>query len=317
MPSILLTVLPVFGLIAIGYGAARTGFIGAQASQGLSQFVFNMALPALLFRTMVVTEPEGAGLASLWLTFFGAIAIIWIAAAFLSHLTPALAGDGGASAAMASSFGNLVMLGLPLTLSHFGEAGAVPVLFIISVHAPILWLIAVLHLEAARQQQVPSLLLLGRALALELLKNPIVLALVLGSLWRLTSLGLNPIIDKTLDLLASAGVPTALVALGLSLAGYSLKGQWGGIAILIVLKMIALPAVVWVLAAKVASLPALWVDVAVVLAAMPTGANAYLFAQRYTTATPAVSGAIAFGTAVPDRQRSDLDGSTYRGRTTQ
>jgi malonate transporter len=125
-----------------------------------------------------------------------------------------------------------------------------------------------------------------------------VLALVLGSLWRFTGFGLDPIIDKTLDLLGGAGVPAALVALGLSLAGYSLKGQWGGIAIVIVLKMLMLPLVVWVLAAKVMHLPQLWIEVAVLLAAMPTGANAYLFAQRYTAATPAVSGAIAVGTAL-------------------
>ena len=182
--------------------------------------------------------------------------------------------------------------------SGFGEAGAFPVSFIISVHAPILWLVAVVHLEAARQGQVPSVLLLGRVLGLELVKNPIVLALVVGSLWRFSGFGLNPIIDRTLDLLAGAGVPTALIALGLSLAGYSLRGQWSGIALLIALKMVVLPCVVWIAAAKIMQLPVLWTHVAVLLAAMPTGANAYLFAQRYTTTTPAVSGAIAFGTVV-------------------
>ena len=298
MGSILATILPVFGLIAAGTLAARTGFIGAAAAQGMGQFVFNMALPALLFRSMVLMEPQSLGLASLWLAYFGSIAIVWIAATILSRATPALAGDGGSSAAMASAFGNVVMLGLPLTLSHFGPEGALPVSLIISVHAPILWLVAVLHLEAARQHQVPSPLLLARSLGLELLRNPIVLALVLGSLWRFTGFGLDPIIDKTLDLLGGAGVPAALVALGLSLAGYSLKGQWGGIAILIVLKMLMLPLVVWVLAAKIMHLPQLWIEVAVLLAAMPTGANAYLFAQRYTAATPAVSGAIAVGTAL-------------------
>ena len=296
MSAILLTVLPVFGLIAMGYVAARTQFIGREATQGLSQFVFNMALPALLFRTMVVMEKQGAGLLSLWIAYFGALAVVWIAASFLSRVTPALTGDGGAATAMASTFGNVVMLGLPLTLSHYGEAGALPVSFIISVHAPILWLVAVVQLEAARQGQAPSPLLLGRVLGLELSKNPIVLALVLGSLWRFSGLGLNPIIDRTLDLLAGAGVPTALVALGLSLASYSLKGQWSGIAVLVILKMIVLPCIVWIAAAQIMHLQPLWIHVAVLIAAMPTGANAYLFAQRYTKTTPAVSGAIAFGT---------------------
>jgi malonate transporter and related proteins len=298
MSSILLTVLPVFGLIAIGYIAARTGFIGPEASRGLSEFVFNMALPAMLFRTMVTLEPQSAELAPLWIAYFSAIAVIWIVAAFVSRLTPSLGGDGGSSAGMASSFGNIVMLGFPLTLAHFGERGALPVSLIISIHAPILWLVAVLHLESARRRAAPSPVLLARLLALELARNPIVLALVLGTLWRMTGFGLSGIIDRTLDLLGDAGIPTALVALGLSLAGYSLRGQWSGIALIIALKMIALPAVVWLFTAKLVQVPHLWVQVSVLIAAMPTGANAYLFAQRYTTTTPAVSGAIAIGPAL-------------------
>ena len=61
--------------------------------------------------------------------------------------------------------------------------------------------------------------------------------------------------------------------------------------------MILLPIVIWIFAAKLVGLPHLWIEVAVLIAAMPTGANAYLFAQRYETAIPAVSGAIAIGTA--------------------
>jgi malonate transporter len=295
MSSILVTVLPVFGLIALGYLAARSGFIGAEASAGLSLFVFNMALPALLFRTMVVMEGQSADFIPLWLAYFSAVAVVWIAAAFLSRASPSLAGGGGSSAAMTSVFGNLVMLGLPLTISHFGPEGTLPVSLIISVHAPILWLAATLHLEGARHGKVPSPILLARTLGLELVRNPIVAALIAGSLWRFTGLGLHPIIDRTLDLLGEAGVSTALVALGLSLAGYSLKGQWGGIAILTGLKMIALPITVWIFTAKIFTLPPLWVHVSILLAAMPTGANAYLFAQRYNLAAPAVSGSIAFG----------------------
>jgi malonate transporter and related proteins len=296
MSPILATVLPVFGLIALGTLAAKTGFISAPASKALAEFVFNMALPALLFRTMVLIKAEAAGIASLWVAFFGAIAIVWVIAARLARTTPALASDGGATAGMGAGFGNIVMLGLPLTFAHFGEAGALPVSLIVSVHAPVLWLVAVLHFETSRQNRTLSLWVLLRSLGRELVRNPIVLALLLGSAWRLTGFGLTPVIDRTLALLADAGVPTALVALGLSLAGYSLKGQWRAIGLLIALKMIALPFAVWILSSLVLELPPLWTHVGVLLAAMPTGANAYLFAQRYSTATPAVSGAIAIGT---------------------
>jgi predicted permease len=48
----------------------------------------------------------------------------------------------------------------------------------------------------------------------------------------------------------------------------------------------------------VVSVPPLWAQVAVLFAAMPTGANAFLFSQRNEEAVAAVSGAIAMGTAL-------------------
>jgi predicted permease len=64
------------------------------------------------------------------------------------------------------------------------------------------------------------------------------------------------------------------------------------------LKMLLLPLTVWLIARYVVGLDPFWTQNALVLAAMPTGANAYLFAERYGTGTASVSGAIGLGTAV-------------------
>ncbi len=297
MSSILTTILPVFGLIALGFICARTKFIGAAAGQGLSQVVFNLAMPALLFRTVAVIDQQSLSPWPLWMALFGGIATVWIVTTVLARTT-SLIDAAPASAAMGASFGNLAMLGLPLTLAHFGDRAALPVGLILSIHAPILWLAAVIHIEAAGQGRLPSFLTVIRQLASQLIRNPIVLALLLGSLWRMTGLGLHPVPDRFLELLGEAGIPTALVALGLSLAGYSLKGQWRSIITLMTLKMLLLPLAVWVIARYVVGLDPFWTQIALVLAAMPTGANAYLFAERYASGTAPVSGAIALGTAL-------------------
>jgi predicted permease len=297
MSSIFTTILPVFGLIALGYLSAKSNFIAASAGRGLSQYVFNLALPALLFRSIVVIEPQAAPPWELWLAYFGALALLWIIATPLVRMNKALAGYGGASALMTAAFGNLVMLGFPISQAHFGDQATLPVSLVISIHAPVLWLAATIHLETARHGKLSPLPLL-RQLGLELLKNPIVLALLAGSVWHLTEFGLHPVADKLLDLLGDAGVPTALVALGLTLASYPLKGHGNGIALLIALKMLLLPVLVWAMVSFAISLPPLWTKVAVLLAAMPAGANAYLFAQRHDSAAAASSGAIAIGTAV-------------------
>ena len=52
MNAILTTVLPVFGMILIGYALAKARIIDQVAGRGISLFVFNLAIPAFLFQTV-------------------------------------------------------------------------------------------------------------------------------------------------------------------------------------------------------------------------------------------------------------------------
>jgi len=296
--SILNTVLPVFGMIVLGYGFTRGRIFDAAAGRGISLFVFNVAIPALLFKTVATMEPQQAAPWGLWLAFFGGLAVTWVAAALVSRVVPSLNISGGAAASMAAGFGNLALLGTPLALSHFGQQVAIPLGMILSIHAPILWFAAVLHRALFQTQQTFAIGRTAKDLFRSLATNAIVLGLLAGTLWRTTGLGLHPVFGSMLDMLAAASVPTALFALGVSLAGYSLKGSWSGMFAVIALKMVLMPVLVFVMVRYVVSIPPLWAQVAVLFAAMPTGANAFLFSQRNEEAVAAVSGAIALGTAL-------------------
>ena len=298
MDAILTTVLPVFGLIVLGYAFAWAKVTDASSFKGLSQFVFNIAIPALLFKTTSTMDMTNVAPWNLWGAFFGGLVITWTAATLVSKHVSSLDYSGGASASMAAGFGNLAMLGTPLALSHFGQQVGVPLGIILSVHAPILWTAATLQREIARHKGSPNWLAMGRELITSLGKNAIVISLLMGALWRFTGLGLHPIPERMLTMLADASVPTALFALGASLAAYSLKGASAGMAALIGLKMLLFPFCVFMLTRFVFPLPPLYAKLAVLFAAMPTGANAFLFAQRNEEAAPAVSAAVAAGTGL-------------------
>lgn len=298
MDSILTTVLPVFGMIVLGYGFTRARVFDAAAGRGLSLFVFNLAIPALLFKTVATMGAQQGAPWALWIAFFGGLGITWVAAALVSRIVPSLDVSGGAAASMAAGFGNLALLGTPLALAHFGQQVAIPLGMILSIHAPILWFTAMLHRALFQTTGGFSIGRTAKELFRHLATNAIVLALVAGSLWRVTGWGLHPIFGTMLGMLADASVPTALFALGVSLAGYSLKGSWSGMFALIGLKMVLMPLLVFTLVHHVVSIPPLWGHVAILFAAMPTGANAFLFSQRNSEATAAVSGAIALGTAL-------------------
>jgi len=289
-----LIVAPVFALIAAGYVAVLFRFVSETANKGISEFAFSIAIPALLFRTIVVSEFPSVSAFSIWGAFYGALALTWIAAILLSSVLRQAREDGPVFA-IGAVYGNIVMLGIPLTLSALGSQAAGPMALILSVNTPLLWLCGTLQMAWLDRKQSGSPASLILPIILDLARNPIMLALGFGLLWRLTGLGLHPVVDRTVELLAQAGSPTALIALGINLLRFEVRGAKLGIVIMCALKLLAMPAVAWMLA-HLLQLPPVVTAVVVLFAAMPTGANAYIFAVQYQRLVNPVSGTVALGT---------------------
>jgi malonate transporter and related proteins len=298
MQHVLTTVAPIFALLALGYVAGRFNWVGAQTAKGLADFTFTLAIPALLFRATATAHLPAAGILGLWAAFFGAVGIVWLAATVATRYILHRPDADGAPIAMSSGFGNIVMLGIPLAIGLYGDAAASPSAMIASLHSPLLWLVASTHMALADRSRATSAWATLTALVRDLSRNTIILAIVAGTLWRLTGLGIHPVPLKAISLLAQAGVPCALVSLGLSLVGFRIAGQRATLATILVLKLVAAPLVAWVLAARVFGLSPVEAGIVTLFAAMPTGANAYLFANRYGIAVNSASGAVALGTII-------------------
>ncbi len=289
-----LIVAPVFALIAAGYAAVLFRFVSETANKGISEFAFSIAIPALLFRTVVVSEFPSVSAVQVWVAYYGALALCWGAALLMSSVLGQEREDG-AVFAIGSVYGNIVMLGIPLTLSALGSQAAGPMALILSVNTPLLWLCGTLQMAWIDRKQAGSAASLLLPIILDLARNPIMLAIGLGLLWRFTGFGLHPVVDRTVELLAQAGSPTALIALGINLFRFEIRGAKLGIVLMCALKLLAMPAIAWTLA-HLLQLPPLVTGVVVLFAAMPTGANAYIFAVQYQRLVNPVSGAVALGT---------------------
>jgi len=296
--QVFLIVAPVFGLIAIGYAAALSRLLSEAAHKGISEFTFGIAMPALLFRTIALTDIPAVEPLRLWGAYFGAVAAVWILATALTVLVLRRPAGDAPSIAMGSVYGNVVMLGIPLALAVFGDEAAAPMALILSINTPLLWTGGTLHMAWAEHKAGTSLARLMLSILGDLARNPVILAIVAGSLWRLSGLGLHPLADKVLALLGQSGVPCALVALGAGLTQFQIKGQAATLTTMLALKLVAQPAIAWVLAFQVLELPPVAAAVVVLFAAMPTGANAYLFATRYQRVVNSTSGAVALGTVL-------------------
>lgn len=292
-----LIVAPVFALIAAGYASVLFRFVSEGAHKGISEFAFSIAIPALLFRTIVVSEFPDVSPYRMWGAYYGALALTWIAALLISAVLRERREDreDGVVFAIGSVYGNIVMLGIPLVLSALGNEAAGPMSLILSVNTPLLWLCGILQMELVSRKRTGSPLAVIRPVLADLARNPLMLAIGLGVIWRFTGLGLNPVVDKTVELLAQAGSPAALIALGITLFRFEVKGEMLSVVVISALKLVAMPAVAFVLA-KLLNLAPIVTGVVVLFAAMPTGANAYIFAAQYQRLVNPVSGAVALGT---------------------
>ena len=311
--QVFLIVAPVFALIAIGFAAARARLLSEVAHKGISEFAFTIALPALLFRTIALVDMPAIEPLRLWGAYFGAVAATWALGTLMTLLVLRRPAPDAASISVSSVYGNIVMLGIPLALAAFGAEAAAPMALILSLNTPLLWVAGTVHMEWAERKAgvVPGPLV--ASILIDLAKNPIIIAIVAGALWQFGGVGLHPAVDKILALLGQSGVPCALIALGASLVNFQVRGQAPTLTTICALKLLAMPAIAWVLAFHVFNLPPVPAGVVVLFAAMPTGANAYIFAMRYQRVVNSASGAVALGTILAALSAALLVSALVRG----
>ena len=280
---LLQTLVPIFGLLALGFVACRARLIDQAGARGLVLFVFNFSIPALLLTSMARLElPEDPDWRFL-IAFYIASFLTYGLGVFVGRVPFRRALREQAIFGMGAAFSNLVLIGIPVVLTALGPDASLPMLAIIGLHSATFMPLTVFLVKADGTDQGP---LVGRAgrLAADVVRNPIILGILAGLLVNLSAVTLWAPVTDLLDFLGAAAVPCALFALGASLAGFPLTGELAPSLAVSGLKLVAHPALVWLLAVPVLGAGGLAVDVAVVLAAMPSAVNVYLFGERYAAA---------------------------------
>ena len=286
-------VLPIFSLILIGWGAALTGLLSDRVSDGLSEYVFAIAVPALIIGTLTRPGLAGEVTWSYWFSYFGGVALSWIAGSLIGRRREGVDRTGAILHGFAASQSNTILIGVPMILQAYGEAGAYPLFMLLAVHLPIMMGAATFLIEADGEQPISGRL---KGLGLVLLRNPIFVALMVGLALR--QLGLTPsgIPKALIDAIGSTASTCALIALGAGMTRYRVMHDLPGASVIAALKLMVHPLAVWVLAFHVFTMPAAYAGVAVLFAAMPVGINAYLLAVRYRTEMGVVAASLMIST---------------------
>ena len=296
MAGVLIGFAIIGSVIAVGYIVGRLGVLGPTATVVLGRAAFFVFLPALLFSVMA--EADLAGLFSAFLPV-SAIAALSCMLAFV--LLARLLWRRGAPAltigALASGYVNANNIGLPVAAYVIGDPTLVaPVILLqLVVFAPIA--LTILDVTTSGRLSISRVLT-------QPVRNPLIIASVLGLVVALLGVDLPDPVVEPFRLLGAAAVPTVLFVFGLSLHGRRILEPGSGrrdVLLAVILKSIVMPLVAWGLGALVFGLEGVALFTVVVLAALPTAQNVYTYAARYQTAMPLArdSGLISTALAVP------------------
>jgi malonate transporter and related proteins len=296
MLTALSVILPVFAVIVAGFICGRTGLLGPTASSELNKLVVYLALPALLFQVMAEADWP-----ALWQPGFIASFSIGMFAVFSvtlgyrlwrgRHLTDA------SIDALNAGYANTGYIGFPLCELIFGRQSLALVTVATVLTVSLLFATAIVFMEIGLQtERRPHHLALK--VTGSLVRNPLLVAPVIGALWSLTGKALPAGIDSTLHLVGSAASPCALISLGLFLA-VEHRGAPATLKTALALsglKLIGQPLLTAICAYGVFGLRAAPASIVVLLSALPTGAGSFMIAEFYNREAVVTSRTILFTT---------------------
>lgn len=298
MSPLVETVLFVFGLVALGYISGVTGYLRTETGDALSEFAIGVALPLLLFRTMIGADFHGSAPWALWATYFIAVAVAWTAGHLVITRLFGRDGQAGVVGGVSSAFSNLVLLGIPFMLGVFGQQGFEVLSLIVSVHLPTMMMASIILFEmfGPRRNEPVHPIAIVRDFLRKILANPLIIGIVAGLAWRATGFPLPTLATRFVDALANIAGPVALFAMGLGLRKFGVSGNIKPALALSVLKLMLMPAVALAFA-WLFGLPPLSAKVAVAAASLPSGVNSYLIATQFGTGQALASNQMTIATA--------------------
>lgn len=293
-------VLPIFIIIGLGYACASFKLLKDGVGPALGSFCITILVPTLIFRTLSAADLGDVSPWPLWAAYYSALFAVYMTAAILVRWAFKREARAAVVAGLTSGFGNTGLIGIPLITSIFGTQGLVPLSLLIALHLPFVTILSVTLMSRAvvidgyeEARPIREVLV---SVARSLLTNPIIIGILAGIAVNLSGLPLPGVVNTVLASLANAATPAALFAVGMGLVDYGIRGTLKIGGVLSVLKIILLPLLVFLFTTQLVSLPPLWVAVATIAAACPTGINAYLLAVQFGTGHAMSSNAITITT---------------------
>jgi malonate transporter and related proteins len=295
MSALLNVILPVFVIIAIGYGAARFRVISEDGFDGIMGYAQSFAIPILLFKSIAAIDLSVAYNIGLMASFYGGAFSAFGFCLLIAKFGFRRAWPDSVAIAFTGYFSNTLLLGLPITENAYGAGALAGNFAIISIHAPLLYTFGISVMVLAQSDGSKGMIETGLK---KILTQPLVIGIICGFAMNLSGLVMPQFTTTAIDMIARSGIPAALFGLGGVLFRYRPEGDAGLIATVCVAGLIVHPAIAYGLGRGVFQLDRDALRSATLTAAMAPGVNAYMFAHLFGVGKRVAASALLIGTGV-------------------
>jgi predicted permease len=291
--NIFIAILPIFLVIGLGFILAKLGLIKSHWNSYLNDFVYYVALPALIIQSFVSLKIDN--IAPLWAVVHASLVIVFfgIICAFLVHLLP-FSKKTRDTIFLTAIFGNTIFLGIPLAekLITSIPSGVITAVAVLQFTSALIVALIFLELRAKDRQS-------GRIVS-NLVHNPLIISLLIGIIFIFIPKTdwLKNIINTPLQMLAQTASPLALFVLGSFLSKHHVKSKlYSGIFIATTLKLLVLP-LLFLIAGQFIHLDTDYANLNIILATTPTAVTAFVLAQTYRLDSELATGTMLVTTIV-------------------
>lgn len=273
------TIVPIFLIVVLGWVLKNKNFLDSSFFAGADKFVFNIALPTMLFLDLVETED----ITSFDFGFVGfCIAGVLSVFILLCIFVPICCRDNAKRGAAIQGIyrSNFAILGTSVVMNMFGESAAGAVATVLPVTVITFNVLAVIALSVfAPKNKKMAFAELIKTIVLNIVKNPLIIALVIGLLFLLTGFELPAILDGSLNYISDATLALALMSLGANIEPKHIKESFVPAIVSSVCKTVVVPLVIVTVAALV-GFRGIELGVILILFSSPTAVSSYIMAKN-------------------------------------
>jgi malonate transporter len=284
-------ILPIFTMLALGYGLHRSGLFDAPVAQSINKFVFFIATPALIFSIISSAPIDQFDWSALGL-YFTVQLVVYLGTTLFMYFGLGREKGEALLLGMTATFVNHVFFVRPIAELIYGATAAQPIAGIVLVDVGIVFCGTVLVVDLMQTKNASPL-----KVAILLVRNPFLIASAMGILAWVA----RPVIPQGVFTYATfaggAAAPASLFVLGIILANNPIRPIGSATWVVVAAKIFVHPVLVFTLSGLISLSPG-WDNMVLLVAAGPCGAMPFVIALQYGIKTQTIAKAVLISTLI-------------------